>query len=55
MGGGCTQLHRSGGVAGREARMVNYNQIREGSGERALKIWFGMQVSIAIELAHTFK
>lgn len=44
-----------GGVAGKEAGKVKYGQIRKGPAQCVLKIWFGMQISVAMELVHKFK
>lgn len=43
-----------GGVAGKEAGEVKYGQIMKGPVQCVLKIWFGMQISVAMELAHEF-
>lgn len=43
------------GVAAKEAGKVNYGQIMKGPAQCVLKIWFGMQISVAMELAHEFK
>lgn len=39
-------LYVIGGVAGEKAEVVNYGQVMKGLGWYALKIWFGMQISI---------